>query len=109
VLDVSAQVEPHSFDLAPNGEYGHRLVVDLDDPSAPSDEDLFALLTGPLPSGPESVPPPAPATVSKPVPAASSPPPSRSAPVTAPARATTPGVRPIIVAVDAGHGGEDTG
>lgn len=30
VLDLAASVPPKSFTLAPNGEYGHRLVVDLE-------------------------------------------------------------------------------
>ena len=111
VLDVSADVEPHAFDLAPNGDYGHRLVVDLDDPSAQSDEDLFALLTGPLPpSGPESVPPPtAPAKPSKPSVAAATAPSRSTPPASTPRATSSPALRPIIVAVDAGHGGEDTG
>ncbi|NVK40952.1 MAG: N-acetylmuramoyl-L-alanine amidase [Oceanospirillaceae bacterium] len=29
VLDLSRAIEPRSFDLAPNAQYGHRLVVDL--------------------------------------------------------------------------------
>ena len=32
VLDMKAQVEPRSFLLKPNQQYGHRLVVDLMDP-----------------------------------------------------------------------------
>src|SRR5690606_5547537 len=36
VIDLSAQVSPKSFTLAPNQQYGHRLVVDLfDQGSAP--------------------------------------------------------------------------
>lgn len=64
VLDLAASVPPKSFTLAPNGEYGHRLVVDLeaDDP-------------GKAPAAPEQ-------------------------------RYRN---RDLVVAVDAGHGGEDPG
>ncbi|HEX4894850.1 MAG TPA: N-acetylmuramoyl-L-alanine amidase [Solimonas sp.] len=67
VLEVSESVTSRSFLLAPNDEYGHRLVVDL--------------------SGS-----------------------ARSAPVAPP---PDPALRlqdkPIVIAVDAGHGGEDPG
>lgn len=34
VLDLARPAEPRTFTLGPQGEYGHRLVVDLVDPSA---------------------------------------------------------------------------
>lgn len=34
VLDLAASVQPRSFLLAPNDRYGHRLVVDLEDPAS---------------------------------------------------------------------------
>lgn len=71
VLDLSARAKPESFTLAPNGEYGHRLVVDLVPESA-------AALAG---------------AVSPPAAAAS----------------TTPAQDTIVIAIDAGHGGEDPG
>lgn len=80
VLDLSARVTPKSFTLEPNQQYGHRLVVDLFDGEAPS-----------------NVPPVQP---SLPV-----------TPTQAPARLPPPpgGKRDIIIAIDAGHGGEDPG
>lgn len=33
VLDLSAEIKPRSFQLAPNEQYGHRLVIDLIDES----------------------------------------------------------------------------
>lgn len=72
VLDVSAPVDPKSFNILPNGGYGHRLVVDLFGKSAKQAE-----------------------------------------PTQAPQEPGSPAVRvtekPIIVAIDAGHGGEDPG
>ncbi|WP_197674540.1 N-acetylmuramoyl-L-alanine amidase [Halopseudomonas sabulinigri] len=80
VLDLSAQVNPKSFVLPPNQQYGDRLVIDLfdqdgkpsaiDPPQAPS--------ASPLPQTPV-----------------------RSA--------SEAGERDIIIAIDAGHGGEDPG
>ncbi|MFC6671645.1 N-acetylmuramoyl-L-alanine amidase [Marinobacterium aestuariivivens] len=72
VLDLSRGIKPRSFALAPNDQYGHRLVVDL-------------LNNGT--SGPTNRIGPEPATV-----------------------VDDPGVlRDIVVAIDAGHGGEDPG
>jgi N-acetylmuramoyl-L-alanine amidase len=65
VLDLRRKLRPRSFVLKPNKVYGHRLVVDLHDPSFKG-------------SGP-------------------------SAPTPAPRRGD------LLVAVDAGHGGEDFG
>ncbi|MDG5499316.1 N-acetylmuramoyl-L-alanine amidase [Marinobacter sp. BGYM27] len=36
VLDLASDVKPRSFQLAPNQEYGHRLVVDLINENAPA-------------------------------------------------------------------------
>ena len=68
VLDMQHQVAPKSFVLKPHGEYGHRLVIDLQDK----------------------------ATAAKRV--------RPSKPEIKPNRA-----RDIIIAIDAGHGGEDPG
>lgn len=68
VLDLDRAVAPRSFALAPNDQYGHRVVLDLD---APADQ----------PGTAEALPPPA----------------------------ITLGAKPIVIAVDAGHGGEDPG
>jgi N-acetylmuramoyl-L-alanine amidase len=96
VLDLKAEVRPQAFVLPPIAEYGHRLVVDLY-PAIPNDP-LIAFLDK-LESQ-RAAPTPAPS--------AEETPPAAEAP-----RAAKPPVqmRPrfIIVAVDAGHGGEDPG
>ncbi|MCM8914028.1 N-acetylmuramoyl-L-alanine amidase [Pseudomonas inefficax] len=93
VVDLKKSVTPKSFTLAPNAQYGNRLVVDLYDQEA----DAIAA----------SAPTPAPAPV--------------PTPATTPAVPVTPaqpaiklppvpnGKRDIVVAIDAGHGGEDPG
>ncbi len=87
VLDLSGSVTPKSFTLVPNQEYGHRLVVDLFDQG--SDEAVA--------STPVTVAPKRPATPVTPA-------------VEAPKRPVRPGRRrDIVIAVDAGHGGEDPG
>ena len=68
VLDLSAAVQPRSFLLKPNGDAGHRLVVDLNDAASP-----------------------------KPAPSVAASEPQKDA------------RRDIVVAIDAGHGGEDPG
>lgn len=75
VIDLSEKLTPNIFELKPQGEYGHRLVVDLD-----NDTTTFksALAPTPKPSKPT-------ASISTMVP------------------------RDFIIALDAGHGGEDPG
>lgn len=75
VLDVSGPVNPSSFTLPPNAEFGDRLVVDLYDLNTP-------------------VPAVAPQRETSPA-------------VTQPAVAASR--RHIVVAIDAGHGGDDPG
>ncbi|MFC3606859.1 N-acetylmuramoyl-L-alanine amidase [Stutzerimonas tarimensis] len=87
VIDLSAEVTPRSFTLEPNQEYGHRLVVDL------FDKGSVAVASRP----------PATATPSTPAPPVS---PNRPATrLPAPSREQ----RDIVIAIDAGHGGEDPG
>ncbi|WP_437422555.1 N-acetylmuramoyl-L-alanine amidase [Stutzerimonas chloritidismutans] len=89
VIDLSTQVSPKSFTLPPNQQYGHRLVVDLfDDPAdaASSTASVPATTTPGKPAAPVS-----PALPS----------------VTLPA--VPGGKRDIVIAIDAGHGGEDPG
>ncbi|WP_274107388.1 N-acetylmuramoyl-L-alanine amidase [Pseudomonas putida] len=86
VIDLKKAVTPKSFTLAPNAQYGNRLVVDLFDNPA------------------DAAPAPAPATVAT----------TPAVPVTPtePAIKLPPapaGKRNIIVVIDAGHGGEDPG
>src|SRR5690349_17512424 len=87
VIDLKKAVTPKSFSLAPNAQYGNRLVVDLFDNAA------------------DAAPPPAPTPSVATMPAV---------PVTPvePAIKLPPapaGKRDIIVVIDAGHGGEDPG
>ncbi|AVH36666.1 N-acetylmuramoyl-L-alanine amidase [Pseudomonas monteilii] len=93
VVDLKKSVTPKSFTLAPNAQYGNRLVVDLYDQEA----DAIAA----------SAPPPAPAPVQTPattpaVPVSPAQPAIKLPPVPS-------GKRDIVVAIDAGHGGEDPG
>lgn len=75
VIDLSAQVQPRSFTLAPNSEQGNRLVVDLYDlAAAPTVASNTATISSPI-----------------------------ITPVLSNER------RNIIVAISAGHGGEDPG
>lgn len=79
VLDLSREVKAKSFALPPNQQYGHRLVVDL------YDSELQPNL--PTPVAPSASPLPQK--------------PTRSV--------SEAGQRNIIIALDAGHGGEDPG
>ncbi|WP_413243531.1 N-acetylmuramoyl-L-alanine amidase [Pseudomonas sp.] len=86
VIDLSAQVTPKSFVLAPNQQYGHRLVVDLFDQEAGAAPGLPATQVAsapPVPVTPTQAPP-------------------KLTPVPS-------GKRDIVIAIDAGHGGEDPG
>jgi N-acetylmuramoyl-L-alanine amidase len=112
VLDMAAPVAPKSFSLAPNQQYGHRLVVDLfDQDEAPTQ----ASVPAPPVKGPANA---APARPAPDKPAANDPPPITALPPkTAVAEPSPPaplppvpsGKRNIVVAIDAGHGGEDPG
>lgn len=80
VLDTTARVYPKSFTLTPNQQYGHRLVVDLFD-------------TAPVNGKAKTQP------AGKPVPV-----------ITPAVKKTQPGgQRDVVIAIDAGHGGEDPG
>src|SRR5438874_7097714 len=114
VFDLKAEVKPSVFPLAPVGEYKHRLVLDIY-PTRPVDP-MLALLNpdpireiseSPLAAAPAAdlpvvkLEPPKPAEIAKaPEPAAK--------PV--PAKSNRPKTdRLVIIAIDAGHGGEDSG
>ncbi len=92
VLDLKAEVKPQLFALKPVGEYGHRVVLDLY-PLTPRDP-LMALLEED-PSA-RNVPAETPADKAAP------------APSRAPSKPTG-ARRPIVIALDPGHGGEDPG
>ncbi|WP_218579776.1 MULTISPECIES: N-acetylmuramoyl-L-alanine amidase [unclassified Pseudomonas] len=87
VIDLKKAVTPKSFTLAPNAQYGNRLVVDLFD--------------NPADAAPPAAPPPTVATVPA-VPVTPVEPAIKLPPAPA-------GKRDIIVVIDAGHGGEDPG
>lgn len=96
VLDLSAAVSPKSFTLAPNQQYGHRLVVDLFDEEAPGVSGApVAAPTAPAANTANTAKIPA-------VPAVPAVAPSKLPPI-------PDGKREIVVAIDAGHGGEDPG
>ncbi len=88
VVDLKAPVSPKSFALAPNQQYGHRLVVDLyDQPGGAAADTRLPVNTAPaVPVAP----------VSPTLPAVKLP-------------ATPTSKRDIVIAIDAGHGGEDSG
>lgn len=94
VLDLSRSAKPKSFALRPSGDYGYRLVVDLysDNGKAPPAGYEPEAVSAPVAPAPDPV---APATVAKASPR--------------PKSAGTLYEKPIIVAIDAGHGGKDPG
>ena len=89
VIDLKKAVTPKSFSLAPNGQYGNRLVVDLFDNAADAEP------------APTPAPTPSVATIPA-VPVTPTEPAIKLPPAPA-------GKRDIIVVIDAGHGGEDPG
>ena len=119
VFDLKADVKPEVFTLRPIAEYGHRLVLDIY--PAMANDPLIALLEKNQASPPAATPTtPAPAgpatngTATAPVkPAEPAPPPERAranAPAQNPPNApAAKSGRTIIIAIDAGHGGEDPG
>jgi len=104
VLDLKREVQPQLFELRPVGDYKHRLVLDVF-PILTADP-LMALLDKPHPAQAES-------SIAREQPSAETPSPATKAPATGESMppATTPELRArtLIVAIDAGHGGEDPG
>jgi N-acetylmuramoyl-L-alanine amidase len=96
VFDLRSAVKPYLFPLAPAGEYKHRLVLDLYPPKPLNEPDpIREMAQGAMPP---ALPPTA----------------SVTAPPAAVARVELMPKRPVkdrlvIVAIDAGHGGEDPG
>jgi N-acetylmuramoyl-L-alanine amidase len=96
VLDLKGEVKPQIFTLAPIGEYGHRLVLDIY-PIEPLDPILALLQKRELKTAPEIF-----GTLDEQNPGAG---PGIKQPQPA-----SPAVdRLVTIAVDAGHGGEDPG
>ncbi|MFD2643795.1 N-acetylmuramoyl-L-alanine amidase [Pseudomonas japonica] len=90
VVDLNKAVTPKSFTLAPNAQYGNRLVVDLYDQEA----DAVAATAPPTPVATAPTTPAVPVTPAQPA--------IKLPPV-------PNGKRDIVIAIDAGHGGEDPG
>jgi len=108
VLDLHGKVTQKSFVLGPSSGQGNRLVVDLFGPvprPAPPPP-----APAPVANAIAAVPAPVPASPAEPAPAQSATPAAEPAPVL---RAPLPKQplrgRSILVAIDAGHGGEDPG
>lgn len=93
VIDLNKSVTPKSFTLAPNAQYGNRLVVDLYDQEADAIA-ASAPVTPPTPAVTAATPPAVPVTPAQPA--------IKLPPV-------PNGKRDIVIAIDAGHGGEDPG
>ncbi|MDP1870682.1 MAG: N-acetylmuramoyl-L-alanine amidase [Gallionella sp.] len=91
VLDLKSQVKPQLFDLNPVGEYGYRLVLDVY-PAIPADP-MMALLDQDKPASPTAQ---RPGNIER-----------EATPLEKPAPELR--ARTLIIAIDAGHGGEDPG
>lgn len=119
VLDLSQPLQPKSFLLKPNAQYGHRLVIDLFQlETAVASVSTPAPAPAPSPVATPSVPPasqrapapkpaPYPGPVAQPTPAPT--PSPAPAVASAPKPVTSSGGRDIVIAIDAGHGGDDPG
>lgn len=113
VLDLKSEIEPQLFALKPVGEYGYRLVLDVY-PAQPIDP-LMALLEQPKAPAQETTSAPAATRPLAEEPSGSSQDQSLSKadkpPSPADAVPNLPELRAriLIVAIDAGHGGEDPG
>jgi N-acetylmuramoyl-L-alanine amidase len=116
VLDLAAPQKVRSFPVAPEGAAGHRLVVELPPLPLPAVDAPVAVATAP--AGPSAAPP-APGKPKSAVPtgtdalaamsAAISPrQPDAARPVKTLADADSKG-RDLVIAIDAGHGGQDPG
>lgn len=92
VIDLRSEVAPQLFSLQPVAEYGYRLILDLY-PVNPVDP-LMALVEG------------AEARTTKPVLDRTE---RKGTPAETKAPARAEGQRPVVIAIDPGHGGEDPG
>jgi len=106
VLDLKQAVKYESQTLAPNQIYPHRLVIDLTSPKS-------AVKAKPKPATPKPVKPAAPVKVETPVQISPKPAEiviSKVEPAPVVNKSTKTMVkRDIIIAIDAGHGGQDSG
>ena len=94
VFDLKSEIKPQVFTLAPIGDYGHRLVIDVY-PLEPPDP-LLVFLDKLQSQGEDGAAPSTPGSASR-------------APAVRPAPARPDAARLIIVVLDPGHGGEDPG
>ncbi|MGQ7245726.1 N-acetylmuramoyl-L-alanine amidase [Halomonas sp. V046] len=101
VLELSRAVEPRHFSLAPNAQYGDRFVVDLEYPGESAVEDPIDPIEAMIREQEIA------AERAKTVAVAEGRDPVEAAPVVDAAQPHPK--RDIIIAVDAGHGGEDPG
>lgn len=112
VLTLKTPIKPSLFQIKPLGDYGHRLVVDLYPVQAP--DALAQLGFGKKPEQVAVVEPPSPKFNAEDPTAVSNPPAPEPALVN-PAQINKPPVigkrtpTQMIIAIDAGHGGEDPG
>lgn len=112
VLDLKNEIKPQLFVLKPVSEYGYRLVLDVY-PAYPVDP-LMALLEQTKSTTAEAVS--APAATDQPQSAEDKPPATQGEgftkpplPVISPPKLPELRARTLIIAIDAGHGGEDPG
>ncbi|TVQ70777.1 MAG: AMIN domain-containing protein [Oceanospirillales bacterium] len=95
VLDLKSHVKPKSFDLPPNDQFGHRLVIDLETPSNAVAAQAASATPAATPVNTTAA--------------------TTTSEVSTPVAVATPpangkgNLRDIVIAIDAGHGGEDPG
>jgi len=111
VLDLKAEVRPQLFSLQPVAEYGHRLVLDVYplvaiDPLMALAQQGETKLAVSEPAATAVIPP---ATVVTPKPSVALPEPVAPPVKPMPLARNELSSRVLIIAVDAGHGGEDPG
>ncbi|WP_416137567.1 N-acetylmuramoyl-L-alanine amidase [Halomonas sp. HK25] len=102
VLELEREVEPRHFSLAPNDQYGHRLVVDLEYPGESAVQDPIDPIEAMIRE--QEIAANRPRVESGGAPAQVTP-----EPAVALQKAQPHPRRDIIIAIDPGHGGEDPG
>ena len=100
VLELNRKIEPRHFTLAPNDQYGHRLVVDLEYPGESAVENPIDPIESMIRE--QEIAAERASTKAKALGES-----EQATPVTQ--QAEPHPRRDIIIAVDAGHGGEDSG
>jgi N-acetylmuramoyl-L-alanine amidase len=130
VLDVAGPAHPQIFALQPSGGYGYRLILDLY-PEAANVPEAQSIVASAEPTAPAATPsnvvivpreqprgsaaPPSTAATTPVMVAAAQPAEAALPAVATSASASSPteklllGAKPVVIAVDAGHGGEDPG